>query len=215
MVEKVRLLCVIAAAGVACVESPDLVARQPAGDSSQAAPTQPVAVPSVDSAALRAERAELESLKRHFTFKRDEVRGGGNYTPRATATGRATRLHCLVSESGAAALISLYAGNDWIFHERGVVRIGEQVIQTSTVSTFATHNYQKALAGGRVAEVVLFAEGSEDGGVMRAIAAADTATIRVRLEGRQNQRDFKLSDESRRSIRYCVRLADLIKKVGG
>ena len=209
---RVATRSVVAVASIACSEPSKSRTPGTATSTLTAAPAATARV--VDSVALRADRRALDLLKRQFTFKRDEVRGGGTYTPLATSKGRATRLHCTVTAAGAGALFTVYGGEDWLFHDRAIVRIGDDVLQTSSVPTSADQNYQKALNNGRVAEIVVFAGGSQDGGVMRAIAAADTETIRVRLEGRQRQHDFTLSDASRRSIRNCVRLVDLIKAVG-
>jgi len=103
------------------------------------------------------------------------------------------------------------------FHERAVARIGDRVVETATVPTdspFNVHQVTDARFGPPEAfEMIHYDEGIEDGGMMRAIAGADSGNILIRLEGRSGQRDFRLTPLSRRFIRDCVRLADLIKKV--
>lgn len=170
------------------------------------------APPPADTAQQRRLRERLAVLKRSFEFDGDAVRGGGWYTHRRFANdfGR-PMLWVPVEHTGHFYLSSLYRGDSWIFHERVVVRIGDRVIESPSLSRLSANNRTEVLYGG-IKEELHFV--GSDGGVLGAIAADSTSKIVVRLEGREKYWDFTLSAGDRRAIRESVELARLLKRVG-
>jgi len=164
-----------------------------------------------DSEALRARRAELDALSRRFRFHADQIRGGGSFSPGAMESVGGTRLTCSVDSSGAVRLKSIYVGDDAIFHNRIVARIGTRVVETQVVRPRVPGLGPSVLESDSVFEMGFFDEGAEDGGLMRALASADSGTIRIRLEGDAGRQDYVLSARSRRAIRHCVRLGELVR----
>lgn len=168
--------------------------------------------PPIDTAQQRRLRERLAVLKRSFEFDQDAVRGGGWYTHRRFANdfGR-PMLWVPVEHTGRFYLSSLYRGDSWIFHERVVVRIGDRVVETPSLSRLSENNRTEVLYGG-IKEELHFV--GNDGGVLGAIAADSTSKIVVRLEGREKYSDFTLSAGDRKAIRESVELARLLKRVG-
>lgn len=154
----------------------------------------------------------LEALKRRFVFKRDEIEGSGWYTHRSQTVDNSwnrTYLKVHVSEHGHAYLASEYTGDDWIFHERVVVRIADRILRSEVIPGYSDLNYRHN-SGGTVWETLHFT-GGKDNGIMAAIAEAGGQAIRVRLEGDQYSKDFVLSARDQRAIQEGVELGRLLR----
>jgi hypothetical protein len=157
---------------------------------------------------MRARTAAIDSLKKQFTFKRDSIYDGGYYEPRGQS-GAGTDLLCFVSDRGVLDFRSVYVGDDWIFHEQVVARIGDRVVETATVPTYDKDNYNNTIGGG-VFESITFLD-NRDGGLPRAIAESEGEVINIRLVGRQRTHDFKLSTRAQNRIRDCVRFSSRLR----
>jgi hypothetical protein len=115
-----------------------------------------------------------------------------------------------VSGDGVLDFRTVYVGDDWVFHEQVVARIGERVVETSSVPTYDRDNYRDTMGGGSVFESVTFTV-ARNGGLPRAIADSEGEVVKLRFVGRQRTRDFTLAMAARDRIRDCVRLSDLIR----
>jgi hypothetical protein len=122
-----------------------------------------------------------------------------------------SRLTCSVDSAGSARLESIYVGDNVILLNQAVARIGDRVVETPVVRARLPGLGPRVLETGFVFEMGFYDEGSEDGGLMRALTTADSGVIRVRLEGDAGSKNFLLTDRSRHAIRDCVRLAELIR----
>lgn len=163
--------------------------------------------------ARAADAARLPVLKRRFVFEPDEIRGGGWYTHvNQTPDNSWNRcyLGAPVTSEGQAYLRSRYYGDDWIFHTKVAVRIGDRVMDSREVPSYSElSNYFNS--GGSVWETITFV-GELDGGILAAIVSSDNATpITVRLEGGQGNRTFKLSDRDRAALKDSYELSRILQ----
>jgi hypothetical protein len=118
-------------------------------------------------------------------------------------------LRAWVDDRGRATIQSVYIGSDWIFHEAMAVRVGERILESVKVPSYDPDNDSKA-GGSLVVEAVAYRDG-RDRGIFDAIATAGDAPVRVRLIGRQRQRDFVLTPGDRAAIRDVSELATLLR----
>lgn len=213
-----RLRCVaFAIATVSCGEP--AVGRQP-----DRIPPPAVATIEIDTTAIRLrdeQRAadssaavrELVRLKRKFRFDADAIEGGGWYEHRNQTVDNSwdrTYLEVHVAHDGRTYLSSHYYGDDWIFHDRLVVRIGDNRLESDAIPSFdksaVRHN-----SGGSVWES-LHLTGGRDNGILEAIAKDSTSAILVRLAGDRSQRDIVLSKRDHEAIRDGYALGRLLKQ---
>jgi hypothetical protein len=159
----------------------------------------------------------LKSLKRSFRFAADSIEGGGWYSHRNQTVDNSwnrTYLAVNVADDGRSYLISHYTGDNWIFHDKIVVRIGDRILRSAVIPSYSDLNVRNN-SGGQVWEYLHFT-GGQDNGIMEAIAAtADTPAVRVRFEGDEHLKDIVLSSRDRVAIRDAYRLGSLIKRLRG
>lgn len=181
-------------------------ARAPAPAPIAPAPTPPPDpfAPARDSAARQRRFAELRAK---FNYSPDNVRGDGWFTHRRQGYDR-TRLIVNVNRSGRTYLEAFYRGEDWIFFDHLVVRIGPRLLETSTIPSYSDQS-RRDNGGGVVWEHLHFYN-NDDNGVLRAIADADTATVRVRFQGDERHRDLTLTAADKQAIREAVELGKLL-----
>lgn len=163
---------------------------------------------------LEKDRKLLEDAKKNFDFKEDEFTGGGWYKHKLWDVNKIynkTLLTANVHKSGLAYLVSNYYGDDWLFHESITVKIDERVMTSETVPSFDKSN-MKENSGGSVWETIHFTD-NRDSGILSAIGANPEKVIKVRLNGRQYNKDYTLSKNDKQAIADCTFLAQLIKSV--
>ena len=152
----------------------------------------------------------IQKVATNFKLKQDEFSKSGWYTHKVWREGYPNKngLSCFVNTKGFIYLISHYYGDDWIFQEKSIVKIGDQIMETQTVPSYDDNN-QKENSGGSVWETLNYMQ-SED--ILRAISRAGDKPVKVRLEGRQHIKDFTLSKTDQRAIADSYKLARLIQQ---
>jgi hypothetical protein len=166
-----------------------------------------------EGASRPSDRARLAQLKTKFIFESDQIYGGGTYTHRnqtAENSFRRSYLAAPVSSSGSIHLLSFYSGDDWIFHDHVVVRVGEAVYTSDAIPSYAKENARSNVAG-LVFEVVAFTD-HRDNGILEAIARDPRQVVRVRFAGRFSE-DIVLSRRDKIALAESVELAELLRKV--
>ena len=163
--------------------------------------------PPADSTVLRAQRAELDSLKPRFWVDSDE-RGPLYFSP--IAGPRGTRLYCSVWRDGTPRMGSVYWGARRVWHNQVVARIGEHTVQTLELLNRFPDISRHGGVADTVLEIVRF-QGNSDGGVLRAIAGSGSRRISVQQRGAFRSNEFELPDVTRRAFRDCVRLSELLR----
>ncbi|MEZ4211121.1 MAG: hypothetical protein R3B39_02435 [Candidatus Paceibacterota bacterium] len=169
----------------------------------------------VDPAILEANKARLEELKKNFTYKYDEFNNIGWYTHKNQLAENSYNRRLIkvpVNNRGYGYLESQYYGENWIFHTRVEVKVGELVLKSQEVPTYDPDNATQN-SGGSVWEVVSFT-GNKDNGIIQAIASSGDLDVRVRFSGDQKNSDFTLTKKDQQAIKDSYELMTLIKKVG-
>lgn len=164
-------------------------------------------------AAIEAEKNKkaFENLKRKFTYKKDEFKDIGFYTHKTWGKNWKNRctLTSDVNSSGYVWLNSNYSREDWLFHTRIIVKIGDETIRSEEVPTYSD-NHRTDNAGGRVWEVITY---NDDKGILKAIAENSDKKIKVRFEGDKYYHDVTLSSKDKLALKDCYELGQLIKKM--
>lgn len=169
-----------------------------------------------DSIQRAADKRRLAVLKKRFTFKADEVRGGGWYTHKNQTVDNSWSRNYLdapVAADGHTYLRSNYHGEDWIFHTKVIVRVGDQVIESDEVS-LSSPEHTTDNSGDSVWETIHFTQ-HRDNGILAAIAQSKQQRIIVRFEGDQYMKTFDLADGDRTAIRESYELSNLITGLEG
>jgi len=169
----------------------------------------------VDEVVSEEDKARLADLKTKFDYNYDEFEEKGWYTPKTqivenTFNKNLLRVH--VNNSGYAYLSDQYYGDDWIFHTRIEVKIGDTIYKSSDIPSYdpshRTDNY-----GGSVWETISYT-GGRDNGIMKAIAESGSSTVKVRFTGGDGVHDFTLAKRDQQAIKDSYELSQLITKVG-
>ena len=169
----------------------------------------------IDPAVLETYKKQLADLKTKFDYKYDEFEKKGWYTAKsqsAESTSYKTLLRAFVNNSGYIYLASQYHGDDWIFHTKATVKIGDTVYTTEDIPSYDSNNERTNSTGGVWEEISFI--GGKDNGILKAIAESGDLPIKVRLSGDQDLKDFTLSQKDQQAIKDAYQLSDLIKKVG-
>jgi len=156
----------------------------------------------------KANQKEFDQLKAKFTYKKDEFQDigfynhkrWGNYWPNRTT------LTAGVNSSGYAWLNSNYHADDWLFHTKITVLIGEDKYQSATVPSYNDNN-RRENEGGKVWEVITY---ENEKAILRAISSNVDKTIKVRFTGDKYYHDITLRSGDKQAIAECYRLAELI-----
>lgn len=162
--------------------------------------------------ALDVARATFIRLRPRFSCRPDEVKGGGWYTALGWTPRElwdATYLDAPLTDQGRVYLRSNLARKGWIFHERLIVRVGDQVLQTETVPSFDPSN-ERDNGSDFIFETIHFTQ-NRDAGVLAAIASNADKVIRVRFEGDQRSYDVVLTNANKRVIRDAVELGGALR----
>jgi hypothetical protein len=181
-------------------------------------PPSPVVAPvpkPIDPAILEADKKQLADLKTKFDYKYDEFKNIGWYQAKTQAvdsTWDEKMLKVHVNNTGYLYLSDQYYGDDWIFHTRIEVKIGEAIYRSEDIPTYSPENKQDN-SGGSVWETISYTDG-KDNGIIHAIAESGDATIRVRFTGERETRDFTLTKRDRQAIKDGYQLSELLKRVG-
>lgn len=171
--------------------------------------------PPVGPAVLEADKKRLAELKTKFDYKYDEFEKKGWYTNKSQAVSiifDKKLLRVYVNDSGYAYLESQYYGDDWIFHTKVAVKIGDAIYETDDVPTYDPSN-ETTNGSGSVWENVSYL-GFTDSGIIKAIAESGDTPVKVRFEGQNNVSDITLAKRDQQAIKDSYELSELIKKVG-
>ncbi|MES2023111.1 MAG: hypothetical protein V4439_00310 [Patescibacteria group bacterium] len=169
----------------------------------------------LDPATLKAYKERLEILKRNFNYDYDEFEKDGLYIHKNQTTDNSYNRNYLsvtVGSDGNLCLESNYFGEDWIFHTRVQVKIGDTVYETENISISDPNNLENN-GSGSVWEKILYTNG-RDNGIIKAIAESGDAIIKVRFTGGSGLKDITLSKKDQQAIKDSYEIADLIRKVG-
>lgn len=182
-------------------------AMEPTTEPDPSAPNRP------DPAEAHRLEARLRELRPKFRFDRDEIRGGGWFEHRwlAAEAGRAM-LAAPVNATGFTYLRAQYVGDQWVFADRLVARIGDRVIETGGFRGFSSDVHRNARGSG-VSETLHFTEVS-DGGLLAAIASDPKRPVRIRFEGRERQVDITLPQADRVALAESYELGAAIRRLG-
>lgn len=174
------------------------------------ASTEPITVPETLTHVVRDSLSRLrDSLKTHFVIV-EISSGSGFYQHRnqlSDDTYNRTYLYAPVSLDGALSFASQYFGEDWIFHERLIVDVGDRRFETETYPVDSPKNIRTSVAGS-VWEALEM--GTTSNGVLRAIAENPEARVRVTMVGRQRDHSFDLSRRDKVAIAESVRFSDIL-----
>jgi hypothetical protein len=170
---------------------------------------------SADPALLEADKNRLAELKNKFNYAYDEFEKIGwyeNKTQVVANTFNKKMLRVRVNNAGYAYLEDQYYGDDWIFHTRVAVKIGDVVYTSDDIPSYDSDNH-KNNSGGSVWEQISYT-GGRDNGVIEAIAKSGDASVLVRFAGDQGVSDFTLAARDQQAIKDAYELSNLIKKIG-
>lgn len=154
---------------------------------------------------------ELAVLKKKFIFEGDDFSNGGWYYHKRWGKNWPHRntLMAHVNSYGYSYLISNYWADDWLFHTKVQIKIGDYIHKTAEIPKFDKNNHTEVVSGG-LYEVLYFTE-DRDYGAMQLIARGTDKPIKVRLQGEQYYKDYTLSSADKKAIKECYELANLIQ----
>ncbi len=167
----------------------------------------------IDPAVLEANKKELTELKNKFSYEYDEFDKIGWYKAKTQVvdhTWDENLLKVYVNNTGYCYLADQYYGDNWIFHTRVEVKIGDTIYKSEDIPSYDPNNKHEN-SSGSVWETISYTKG-KDNGIIKAIAESGDATIRVRFTGDQMSRDFTLSKRDQQAIKDAYRLSELLKK---
>lgn len=181
-----------------------------AASSAATPPTPPQRTAEERAADSTAAAARFAELARSFRFKGDEIEGGGWWSHTRQAGDNRKTLRANVAYDGRTYLEARYSAEDWIFVDHIIVKIGDQVLRSTPQPSYSDRVHRDN-AGGRVWESIHMT-GGIDNGILAAVAAADTATVKVRFQGDKYYSDIELSQAEKAAIRDAVELGTLLKE---
>ena len=135
------------------------------------------------------------------------------------------RIEPVVTSSGTIFLRSVYRDRDWIYHDRVIVRVGDQeymsdALPATSPDVTRRESRQESSSDRRrgrydedryISETVRYRSGS-DNGIVRAIAEAGDAKVTMRLAGGPRVFDKTLSNDEKRLFAEAVELATLLRR---
>jgi hypothetical protein len=137
------------------------------------------------------------------------------------------RIEPVVTSSGTIFLRSVYRDRDWIYHDRVIVRVGDQEYESAALAATSpdvTRRESRRESSsdrrrGRYTEDRYISEtvryrGNSDNGIVRAIAEAGDAKVTMRLAGGPRVFDKTLSDDEKRLFAEAMELATLLRQRG-
>lgn len=155
-------------------------------------------------------KARMELLKKNFKYKYDEFKKIGFYSHKNQYTNRKCLITTINSE-GYIYLTSLYHADNWIFHTRIEVKIGDQIYKSGEVPTYNEDNITQN-DGGYVWEQVRYMN-EIDNGIIKAISESGKNEIKVRFIGGKFHNDITLNKKDKQAIIDSYELSQLIKKL--
>jgi len=171
--------------------------------------------PPVDPAILAADKAQLAELKKKFSYSYDEFKKVGWYENKSQGVNviyDKDILRVYVNNEGYAYLADQYTSDDWIFHTRVEVKIGDVIYKTEDIPNYDPDNSTDN-GSGSVWETISYTNG-RDNGIIKAIAESGDTPIKVRFTGGKYYHDITLAKRDQQAIKDAYQLSELIKKVG-
>ncbi len=170
----------------------------------------------VDPAKLAADKTRLAELKTKFNYKYDEFEKKGWYEAKSQIvanTFNSQVLQVMVNNAGYSYLQDRYYGDDWLFHTRAEVKIGDAIYKTDDIQTYDDNN-SSWNSGGSVWESISYTAG-RDNGIIKAIAESGDTPVKVRFTGGSSGvKDFTLTERDRQAIKNAYELSNLIISTG-
>lgn len=151
---------------------------------------------------------KLPELLKKFNLVEDKVEGGGWYLHKKNKSKYKTHIEVPVSTNGYFYLKTNYCGDDWIFHNRIVVKIIEQY-NSSRLESYSDFNVRENNSG-YVFESLHLTDPVQDGLIINLIAANQEEEITVRFKGDQKVYDITLSKEDKEIIKDCFYLSQYL-----
>jgi len=112
-----------------------------------------------------------------------------------------------VDSRGDIYLESQYYADDWLFHTRIEVKIGDKIFKSKDVPLFSANNIHEP-SGDIIWENVTY---TDDNGIIKAIAESGNTPVKVRFIGKYYD-DFTLSSKDKQAIKDSYELSQLIKQ---
>ncbi|MFA6430451.1 MAG: hypothetical protein WC229_00975 [Candidatus Paceibacterota bacterium] len=175
--------------------------------------TPSVNVTPVKKIVSEADKERLEVLKKNFNYDYDEFEKKGWYQHKDQIANNSfdrTFLKVIVNSSGYSYLADQYYGDDWIFHTRVEVLVGDKKYQTSDIP-FYDPNSSHTNGSGSVWELISYTA-DRDNGIIKAIVENSDDTVKVRFTGGEGIKDITLSKKDQQAIKDSYELARLIKE---
>jgi len=133
------------------------------------------------------------------------------------------RIEPVVTSNGTITLRSVYRDRDWIYHDRVVVRVGDEEFRSAVLPATSPDVSRRVVRrdagrGSRVRddyidETVSYRRDS-DNGIVRAIAGAGARPVAMQLTGGPRHFERMLSDDEKRHFREALELAQLLRGPG-
>lgn len=178
-------------------------------------PKEVITKSAVDPLVLEANKKRLNELKTKFNYKYDEFDNKGWYfhkTQIVENTYDKKVLKVYVNNVGYAYLLDQYYAEDWLFHTRLEVKIGDNIYRTDDIPTYDSDSSTE-IGSGNIWETISYTAG-RDNGIIKAIAESGNIPIKVRFAGDREVYDMTLSERDRQAIKDAYELSELIKKTG-
>ncbi len=152
----------------------------------------------------------VDNLKSHFDYKYDEFREVGFYTHKNISAGilenKKGCLTCYCNNTGYVFVVSIYKGDDWIFHTHFFTLIDGNKMPSQVVPTNDSNNVEKATGDG-VTEVITYDNEKTN---FLLIANNVNSVIKVRLEGNADNEDFVLSKAEKQMFKETYELSNAL-----
>ncbi|MDW7692077.1 hypothetical protein R9C00_14955 [Flammeovirgaceae bacterium SG7u.111] len=159
---------------------------------------------------LEEEKLEIyEVLKEKFIQDKDDEASIWYYHKRwGLKLPKGTGLAAHLNENGELYLVSHYTGAQSLDHTQILVRVGDQVIDSTLVPRVATPRL--AAQSGEKYEFIRYG-GEKDRQILQLIAENTDKEIWVRFLGDSSFEDMVLDEESKTAIRESVEMYQLFK----
>jgi len=160
---------------------------------------------------LKKIKKKITNLKRKFLYQKDEFENIGFYTHKRFGKNWANRKTLTVglNSTGYIYLKSNYYSTDWLFHNKVLVKIGENKYETATVERYKD-NSRTSNSGGHIWEVITY-ENEER--IIGYIANRFNEKISIRFVGSKYHDDAVLSYKDKIAIKESYELAELLENL--
>ncbi len=187
------------------VKAPAPAVMKPSGEA------LPATVPGSRADEYRMLAERIMVLGKRFKIDRDEFTKEAKYVPLTERSNLFLTPAFLitVTDEGRIMLFTRHRGNDWIFHDRFSVKVGDETFDSTKVST--ARSSRKVMDNGIVLELCSYPEA--DLKALEAIAKSPESRVLLRLYGSEGIDTRELEKAEKHSLRDAVELSAVLKKV--